>query len=344
MSAHEAAQTWDCKTPDCNGEAFKRTGPYAMLCRLCTDDAKAAKRASQNGAVAEVPSDAIQTPVEPAQPAPSFERRAATLVETGQQLDTALAAYQSARAALEEATRAWREAELDRPDGWHVDVGEEGDSEIAWRELPDGQIQVRVGPGREREGLVKEAERRGRPPHEALASSLHEHVERHRVSTPAPVRSPRSQGRAPRRNIRHGPRRARAPSSQQEDPEPPLARPPFEGVGVSFSDLIVEIAAVRGPKLSAEAQQRWDLRWSAGQHWGTPRKRPDPKAEPRLERGEATELYALVTQAFDCATGRTSMTPSPRWSPGTNVCFSPGSSVTSSGRRGSRERRARRPC
>jgi hypothetical protein len=100
--------------PDCDGTAYKRTGPYAMLCRLCTEDAKA-KRASQNGAGAEVPTETIETPVEPAKPGLSFEVRASSLLEVGRQLDQALDAYQSSRRALEEATKAWREAVAQLP-------------------------------------------------------------------------------------------------------------------------------------------------------------------------------------------------------------------------------------
>jgi hypothetical protein len=113
VSAHEAAQTWDCKTPDCDGTAYKRTGPYAMLCRLCTEEAREkARRARHNGAVPASPS---HTAREASKPALSFERRAASLVELGHRLDEAWAVYQPARKALEEATHAWREAVAQLP-------------------------------------------------------------------------------------------------------------------------------------------------------------------------------------------------------------------------------------
>ena len=31
---NEALRTWDCKRPDCDGTAYKGSGPYAMLCRF----------------------------------------------------------------------------------------------------------------------------------------------------------------------------------------------------------------------------------------------------------------------------------------------------------------------
>jgi hypothetical protein len=99
---NEALRTWDCKTPGCEETAYKHSGPYAMLCRLCTEEAKREKR--RNGSAA--------APLVVASPAPSgsFEFRAHGLLKLGRQVDEAFAAYRPAREALEEAWRRWQEA------------------------------------------------------------------------------------------------------------------------------------------------------------------------------------------------------------------------------------------
>jgi hypothetical protein len=103
---NETLRTWDCKVPWCEETAYKGSGPYAMLCRLHTEEAREeARQAKQNGA----------GPATLVKPAPSFEFRAASLVQLGKQLDDALANYEPAREALEEAYRRWREAVAELP-------------------------------------------------------------------------------------------------------------------------------------------------------------------------------------------------------------------------------------
>jgi hypothetical protein len=43
-----ALKTWDCKIAECGETAYKASGPYAMLCRFHTEEAKR-KRAARNG-------------------------------------------------------------------------------------------------------------------------------------------------------------------------------------------------------------------------------------------------------------------------------------------------------
>jgi hypothetical protein len=137
VGIQEVLKTWDCKTPDCDGTAYKRSGPYAMLCRLCTEEAREkARRARHDGAAPACPSPMVR---EAAKPALSFERRAASLVEVGHWLDEAWAAYQPARAALEEATQAWREAVAQLPGSA---VNGEIDAVAANRLLTNGLAQA----------------------------------------------------------------------------------------------------------------------------------------------------------------------------------------------------------
>ena len=128
----DALQTWDCKTPDCEGTAYKRTGPYAMLCRLCTDEAREKARARQNGTAPNpepVPAKALPL---------SFEVRATSLLELGRQLDEATA-YRPARQAVEHAARRWREAVAQLPG---AAVNGEVDEAAANRLLTHGLAQA----------------------------------------------------------------------------------------------------------------------------------------------------------------------------------------------------------
>ena len=135
------AENVGLQDPRLRGDCVQRTGPYAMLCRLCTEEAREkARRARQN----------VNAPIaEEAQvkPAASFARHAETLVDLGQSLDDALAAYHPARRALEDATLAWREA-IARPPG-AVTSGKP-DAAAANRLLTNGVSTGRHGrrPGR----------------------------------------------------------------------------------------------------------------------------------------------------------------------------------------------------
>jgi hypothetical protein len=83
-----------------------------MLCRFHTEEARRAR----NG------SDAASAVASRPAPAGSFEFRARSLVKLGQQLDEAFAAYQPARAKLEEAVRRWHEVAAALPANGELDA------------------------------------------------------------------------------------------------------------------------------------------------------------------------------------------------------------------------------
>jgi hypothetical protein len=84
---NEALQTWDCKIDGCEETAYQGRGPYALLCRFHTEEAR---RARNGSAVAPVTT-----------PTGSFEFRAHSLLALGRHVDDAFADYQPARARLD---------------------------------------------------------------------------------------------------------------------------------------------------------------------------------------------------------------------------------------------------
>lgn len=102
----EAFRTYDCKIPNCDGEAAHARGPFALLCEYHKEEKrKAMTEAGRQGGQARravISGEALSDE--------SFEKKARSLVAIGKRLDTAVKRYQPARTELDEAMKVWRAA------------------------------------------------------------------------------------------------------------------------------------------------------------------------------------------------------------------------------------------
>jgi hypothetical protein len=106
VSGHEFAKTYDCKVPGCDQEASKGRGPYAFLCDFhVTEAQRKARLARQNGggldqAASETAAVDQFVPAETTGKERErrwYQSRAMALVEEGERLDAAAAAFEEAQ-------------------------------------------------------------------------------------------------------------------------------------------------------------------------------------------------------------------------------------------------------
>src|SRR2546426_3976528 len=108
VSGHELAQTFDCQTPGCRGEARSKTGRHAY-CAEC--------RISRGTALPD--GSPIESKIhvtsrrKKGRAAGPFEERVYGLLDAARNLDLQVERYRLARPALENAVAAWRAALAD---------------------------------------------------------------------------------------------------------------------------------------------------------------------------------------------------------------------------------------